>query len=123
MKTNEKAIKGWVERSSKDYMSKRYFKSLVDVGFATNTHVYELNCDYLKSRLPRSEAKYLLDMKNFYDSLTPFQGMILINEYLEKGKYYPYWWMKYGDEKFIAEQRRKFKCKLANQILSLANHA
>lgn len=118
-KVFETSIRKWVEKDSKDYFAKRYFRSLCETGFPTNTHVYDLNSEYLESRLPREEAKYLLNMKNFYYSLPFLQRLIFVNEYLEKGKYYQYWWLKYGTEKFMQEERRKFKCCLTKQILSL----
>lgn len=122
-KLKKKEIRTWVERESEDYLAKKYFKSLCESGFPTNTHVYELNTQYLRSRLPREEAKYLLKMWAFYNTLSYLHKLIFVNEYLEKGKYYAYWWMKYGTEKYIQEERRRFKCNLTKRILLDAKKA
>jgi len=118
----DKPIKNWIEKDSGDYFAKKYFRSLCENGFPTNTHVYDLNSEYLESRLPREEAKYLLNMKSFYYSLPFIHRLIFVNEYLEKGKYYQFWWMKYGSEKFMQEERRRFKCNLSRKIVSLVRN-
>ena len=117
-KSIEKTIKNWVEKDSQDYLTKKYFRSLCETGFPTNTHVYELNSEYLESRLPREEARYLLNMKSIYNSLPILQQLIFVNEFLENGRYYQYWWMKYGSERYMQEERKKLKCKLTKRIIS-----
>ena len=94
----------------------RYEKSLSRSGFPSNAHVYDLDCVYLQTRLPRREAKYLLKMSRFFYSLTYMEGLIFLNDYLERGKNYRYWWMKYGDEKFIRRERRRFRCNLLGKF-------
>ena len=97
-------------------MSKRYSDSLLRSGYPSNTHVYELNSLFLESKLPRGDAMFLVRAKRFYSSLPFMEGMIFLNDYLEKDKNYPFWWLTYGNEEFITKERKKLECKLIPQI-------
>ena len=102
MKTNrlEEAIKN------------EYSSSLFHSGFPSNTHVYDLNTSYLRFRMPRKEVSFLLKVNEFFRKLTFVQGLIFVNDYLEKGNNYRFWWMKYGNQEFYEQERRILECKL-----------
>lgn len=93
-------------------LSEKYTRSLIKSGYPTNTHVYDINLTYLKTKLPHVEAVFLLKIRRFFSSLSFLQGMILVNDYLEKDKNYQYWWLDYGNEDFINRERKKLECKL-----------
>lgn len=90
----------------------KYTSSLFESGFPSNTHVYDLNISYLRFRMPRKEASFLLKMNEFFRKLTFVQGLIFVNDYLEKGNNYRFWWMKYGNKEFYEQERRALECKL-----------
>ena len=89
-----------------------YSSSLLNSGYPSNTHVYDLNTSYLRFRMPRKEASFLLKVNEFFRNLTFVQGLIFVNDYLEKGNNYPFWWMKYGSRDFYEQERRALECKL-----------
>lgn len=93
-------------------IARRYSESLMKSGYPSNTHVYELNSTFLESKLPRKDAAFLVRAKRFYSSLDFMEGIIFLNDYLEKDKNYPYWWLTYGNEDYITKERKKLECKL-----------
>ena len=108
-----------LSNSKEERLSERYSSSLLKTGFPSNTHVYDLNIPYLRFRMPRKEASFLLKANDFFKRLTFVQGLIFVNDYLEKGKNYPFWWMKYGSKEFYEQERRKLKCKLKTEYIRL----
>lgn len=97
-------------------MSKKYNNSLIKSGYPTNTHVYDINLTYLETKQDQSETIFLTRVRRFFSSLSYLQGMIFINDYLEKDKNYQFWWLDYGNEDFINKERRKLECKLKPRI-------
>ena len=61
-----------------------YSSSLLNSGYPSKTHVYDLNTSYLRVRMPRKEASFLLKVNEFFRNLTFVQGLIFVNDYLEK---------------------------------------
>ena len=108
-----------LSNSKEERLSERYSSSLLKTGFPSNTPVYDLNIPYLRFRMPRKEASFLLKANDFFKRLTFVQGLIFVNDYLEKGKNYPFWWMKYGSKEFYEQERRKLKCKLKTEYIRL----
>lgn len=96
-------------------IKKEYSSSLFHSGFPSNTHVYDLNTSYLRFRMPRKEASFLLKANEFFRNLNFVQGLIFVNDYLEKGNNYRFWWMKLGNRDFYEQERRDLECKLKDK--------
>lgn len=97
-------------------LSKKYAQSLLRSGYPSNTHVYELNQDFLERKLPKPEALFLARAKRFFKELPFIEGLIFLNDYLEKDKNYQFWWLVYGNEDFIRKERKKLECKIKSKI-------
>ncbi|MBR6225877.1 MAG: hypothetical protein IKQ78_01520 [Bacilli bacterium] len=98
-----------------EIIKKEYSSSLFHSGFPSNTHVYDLNTAYLRFRMPRKEASFLLKANEFFRNLNFVQGLIFVNDYLEKGNNYRFWWMKLGNRDFYEQERRDLECKLKDK--------
>lgn len=108
-----------LSRHEEEAITKTYCSSLSRTGYPSNTHVYDLNTSYLRFRMPRKEASFLLKVNDFFKKLTFVQGLIFVNDYLERGKNYRFWWMKYGSKEFYEQERSKLKCKLKTEYRNL----
>ena len=108
-----------LSRFEEEKITKEYSLSLRQTGLPSNTHVYDLNTSYLKFRMPRKEASFLLKVHEIFRKLTFVQGLIFVNDFLEKGKNYPFWWMHYGNKDFYEQERRKLQCKLKKNYFYL----
>ncbi len=71
-----------------------YRQSLIYVGMSPDTHVYDLDYDYLSSK-DSLEAKFLKDIVDLYLELGDMESKIFVCQVLEYGRYFPFWWMKY----------------------------
>lgn len=71
-----------------------YRQSLIHIGMSPDTHVFDIDYDYLSSK-GSIQAKFLMDIIDFYLELDDFQSKIFISQVLEHGRYYPFWWMNY----------------------------
>ena len=108
-----------LSRFEEEAITKAYSLSLSGTGYPSNTHVYDLNTSYLRFRMPRKEASFLLKANDFFKRLTFVQGLIFVNDYLEKGKNYRFWWMKYGSKEFYEQERRKLRWKIKTEYQHL----
>ena len=108
-----------LSHNEEEAITKAYSSSLSGAGYPSNTHVYDLNTFYLRFRRPRKEASFLLKVNDFFKRLTFVQGLIFVNDYLERGKNYRFWWMKYGSKEFYEQERRKLRCKLKTEYAKL----
>ncbi len=87
----------FVDLSLKDYsllLGALYRQSLVQVGMSPDTHVFDLDYDYLSSK-DSIQAKFLMDVIDFYLELNELESKIFICQILEYGRYFPFWWMNY----------------------------
>lgn len=108
-----------LSKTEEEMITKEYSFSLSRSGLPSNTHVYDLNTSYLRFRMPRKEASFLLKANEFFRKLTFVQGLIFVNDYLERGKNYRFWWMRYGNEEFYEQERRKLQWKLKTKFAYL----
>lgn len=74
-----------------------YRQSLIYLGMSPDTHVYDLDYDYLSSK-DSIQAKFLMDIVDFYLSLNELESKIFVCQVLEYGRYFPFWWMNYLKE-------------------------
>ena len=73
-----------------------YRKALIELGQSPDCHIYELGSQdfYLPSTSSKS-YRLLEAIKAFYLSLTDFEGHIFVNDILERGRHYRFWYL-YG---------------------------
>lgn len=83
-----------INASSKDKeIQKAYCVSLVKLGKRSSSHIYELSDDFLSSRLSSPEARFLVKAKAYFGHLELFEKKIVVMNILERGAYYPFWYL------------------------------
>ena len=80
-------------------IKREYLKALLACGYGANTHVYDLGRLDFTKRMSAEATEDLLRIKRFYEGLESFERDIFLRDFLEMGRYYPYWFYEYGDSK------------------------
>ena len=71
-----------------------YRQSLVQVGKSPDYHLVNLTDDFL-TRLSSAAGAFLRKVRSFFASLDPLEGEIFVNECLEHGRHYRFWYLSY----------------------------
>ncbi len=78
-------------------------QALLDLGYSPDSHVYDVDDDYLLYEKGTASNDFVSRVRSFYRSLSPFKRRILVCDYLEKGRHYRFWWLEYADEREYAK--------------------
>ena len=71
-----------------------YRRALLELGRSPDSHIYELReQDFYLSNNQKESRDKLEKIALFYASLTKLEGEIFINDYLESGRHYRYWYL------------------------------
>lgn len=71
-----------------------YRQSLVQVGKSPDYHLKNLTDDFLVC-LSSAAGAFLRKVKAFFFSLDPLEGEIFVNECLEHGRHYRFWYLSF----------------------------
>lgn len=70
-----------------------YRQALINIGFSPDTHIYDLPLDRIKKNHSSSSGKYILRVAKTYESLEGLEKDIFLNDFLEKGRHYRFWYL------------------------------
>ena len=71
-----------------------YRRALLDLGRSPDVHIYELHDqDFYLSKTDSKSYRMLQCIAAFYRSLPAPEGVIFINDCLENGRHYRYWYL------------------------------
>ncbi|HIU44886.1 MAG TPA: hypothetical protein IAC52_01125 [Candidatus Enteromonas pullicola] len=102
-------FKGLSNRQKSLLVGALYRQSLVQVGKSPDYHLRRLDEDFIE-HLPKTAAgKFLRKVKSFYGGLDPLQQEVFVNECLEHGRHYKFWYMPYfRDKEYLKELQHIF---------------
>ena len=79
----------------------KYRESLLALGKSPDTHVYDLSHDFLGYAKRGPERSFLIRVKVYYEKLTVKEQTLFLNEVLERGRGYRFWYLvDYNEAKF-----------------------
>ena len=79
----------------------KFRESLLALGKSPDTHVYDLSHDFLGYARKGPERAFLIRVKVYYDKLSVKEKNLFLNEILEKGRAYRFWYLlDYNEKKF-----------------------
>lgn len=90
-----------------------YRSALLDLGRSPDSHIYELvEQDFYLSKDGERSRKKLEEIALFYASLPKFEGEIFINDCLESGRHYRYWYLNGAGARNYQRSKRNLYLKL-----------
>lgn len=87
-----------------------YRKALIDIGLSPDTHVYDLKFQFL-ARRGTASARFLLLSLYYYLDLCKEERRIFVNDVLERGRHYRFWWLEFHTPEEYSELKRSFYSK------------
>ena len=95
------------------YVKSIYRSALLDLGRSPDSHIYELGeQDFYLSKEQERSRKKLEEIALFYASLPKFEGEIFINDCLESGRHYRYWYLGGAGAKNYQRSKKNLFLKL-----------
>lgn len=92
----------WKETSTSKKIRVRYRESLLAIGQSPDVHIYDLRYDFISPRRHPKELRFLRKIKDFYFSLDFETRCLFLNECLERGRHYKFWYLsRYEDRTFF----------------------
>lgn len=92
-------------------ISSKCRRYLLKNGKSPDLHIYELDSSFFDYDQNDSK-KYLKKVKDYYESLDKLEKMILINDCLEMGRHYRFWYLSFfyarDYKKILNSMYRKF---------------
>ena len=82
------------EKEVAKHIKSLYRKALLELGRSPDSHIYELGeQDFYLSSMSVPSRRRLEEIAIFYASLPKLEGEIFVNECLESGRHYRYWYL------------------------------
>lgn len=73
-------------------LKRRYRRSLLALGMSPDTHIFDLDYDWLCYKNTR-ESRFLREVVDFYLELNEVESRIFVCQVLERGRHFPFWWL------------------------------
>ena len=105
------------EEEKPKQLRNRLRRSFQALGKSLDTHIYDVTDDFLKRNRGKEEARFIKKTRDFYNSLNHIDQMILLSEWLERGRIYPFWYYGMLNE---ANYRKEKKQVLSSFVEALS---
>lgn len=87
-----------------------YRQALINEGFSADTHLYDLPINRIKKEERNVSRDFILELFSINSLLPIDERTIFINEFLEKGRHYAFWYLScYGTKTFLSLRKKTIK--------------
>lgn len=74
-------------------------QALIEIGYSPDEHIYDVDKDFLLRHQDKVAARFILRVREYFDGLTVLEQLSFLNDVLEYGRHYKFWWLEYLDSK------------------------
>ena len=99
-------IKKLTDKNKALLIGQIYRQCLINLGKSPDYHIYDLDEDFLYSCQDKVEGKFLRKVKEYYLSLDCLERIMFVNDCLEKGRHYKFWYLNFY---FVKDYTEKLK--------------
>ena len=80
--------------SKMERMRKRYRQALLSVGKSPDYHIFDLSNEFIGSLKDSQAKRFLFGLKRYFATLSEEDRRIFVNDILESGRHYPFWYLE-----------------------------
>ncbi len=84
-----------------------YRQALINIGFSADTHIYELPRERIRKNHLNVSGRYVLRTAAAYDSLNDLEKEIFVNDFLEKGRHYRFWYLSFCNSRTYMRAKKE----------------
>ncbi|HAS56640.1 MAG TPA: hypothetical protein DEF61_01825 [Firmicutes bacterium] len=99
-------IKKLTDKNKALLIGQIYRQCLINLGKSPDYHVYDLSEDFLNANKNKVEGSFLRKVKDYYLTLDCLERIMFINDCLEKGRHYKFWYLNFY---FVKDYSEKLK--------------